>query len=101
MSALENQVVTDWLFSNPDWKGGTDGITATFTWSDFPAVIAFMSACVEGIESRQHHPEWANVYNRLTITLKTHDAGDRVTQKDLDLAAWLSEQAKGSGASAA
>ena len=79
--------------AHPAWSGDTAAISATFTFADFVQAMAFMQASIDGIETRQHHPEWHNVYNRVSISLRTHDAGNVVTAKDLDLAAFLSEKA--------
>jgi 4a-hydroxytetrahydrobiopterin dehydratase len=61
-------------------------IRRTFRFADFSAAFAFMTRVAIAAERRDHHPEWFNVYNRVDVTLTTHDAGG-VTQKDLDLAA--------------
>jgi 4a-hydroxytetrahydrobiopterin dehydratase len=50
-----------------------------------------MQAAAEGISQMNHHPEWSNVYNRVEVTLRTHDAGNTVTDKDYKLAEWLDE----------
>ena len=47
-----------------------------------------MSACALKAESMDHHPEWFNVYNKVEVTLTTHDAKD-VTDKDLELAGFM------------
>ena len=67
-----------------------DAITREFLFKDFNAAFAFMTQVALAAEKRDHHPEWFNVYNKVRITLSTHDAGG-VTQKDLDLAAFIDE----------
>ena len=48
-----------------------------------------MQACVEGIEQRDHHPTWCNTYNSVEIHVTTHSAGNRVTEKDVNLAEFI------------
>lgn len=67
-----------------------DAITREFLFKDFNAAFAFMTQIALAAEKRDHHPEWSNVYNKVRITLSTHDAGG-VTQKDLDLAAFIDQ----------
>lgn len=64
---------------------GRDAIVKTFTFKDFSAAFGFMTRVALAAEKADHHPEWANVYNRVEITLTTHDAGG-VTDKDVALA---------------
>ncbi|MEX2600932.1 MAG: 4a-hydroxytetrahydrobiopterin dehydratase [Balneolaceae bacterium] len=66
------------------WKG--DKIHRTFRFKDFREAITFLMRVGFLAEAQQHHPEIFNVYNRVTISLCTHDAGDKVTEKDLKLA---------------
>ena len=47
--------------------------------------MAFMQSCVEEIDELNHHPEWSNVYNSVSVSLRTHDAGNVVTDKDISL----------------
>lgn len=54
---------------------GRDAIEKTFEFPDFKAAWAFMSAVADKADAMDHHPEWFNVYNRVEITLTTHDAG--------------------------
>jgi 4a-hydroxytetrahydrobiopterin dehydratase len=61
-----------------------------FKFPDFRHAIEYMMAAVPGIDKLNHHPEWANVYNRVTVDLTTHDAGG-ITQRDFELAALLEE----------
>jgi 4a-hydroxytetrahydrobiopterin dehydratase len=62
-----------------------DAITREYVFKDFNGAFAFMTQVALAAEKADHHPEWFNVYNKVRVTLTTHDAGG-VTQKDLDLA---------------
>lgn len=55
-------------------------------FKDFSAAFAFMTKVAAEAENMNHHPLWTNVYNKLEIWLSTHDAGDIVTEKDIQLA---------------
>src|ERR1700742_2090923 len=67
---------------------GRDAIQRTFTFADFNAAFGFMARVALMAEKMDHHPEWFNVYNRVEVTLSTHDAGG-VTEKDLALARFM------------
>lgn len=67
---------------------GRDAIRKVFEFADFNAAWGFMSRVALKAEAMDHHPEWFNVYNRVDVTLATHDA-DGVTRKDVDLAAFM------------
>ena len=71
----------------PGWElvAGRDAITRTFTFDDFNAAFGFMARVAMIAEKMNHHPEWFNVYNRVEVTLSTHDA-DGLTERDLKLA---------------
>src|ERR1700761_4740468 len=71
----------------PDWNLAEkrEAITRSFKFVDFDAAFAFMTRVALLAAKTDHHPEWFNVYNKLDVTLATHDAGG-VTQKDIDLA---------------
>jgi 4a-hydroxytetrahydrobiopterin dehydratase len=71
----------------PDWSLAKDreAITRNFRFIDFDAAFAFMTRTALLAAKMDHHPEWSNVYNKVAVTLATHDAGG-VTQKDIDLA---------------
>jgi 4a-hydroxytetrahydrobiopterin dehydratase len=70
------------------WKpvADRDAIHRSLRFADFNAAWGFMSRVALIAEQMQHHPEWFNVYDRVDITLTTHDAGG-LSQRDLDLAA--------------
>lgn len=73
-----------------EWKQLTEGNTSrlerTFMFADFSEAFAFMTRVAMLAEKANHHPEWSNVWNRVSIRLSTHDAGNVVTDKDLKLA---------------
>ena len=69
----------------PGWSLVNGKLHREFRFADFVRAFAFMSGSALIAESRNHHPEWSNVYNRVVVDLTTHDAGG-VTQSDLDLA---------------
>jgi 4a-hydroxytetrahydrobiopterin dehydratase len=62
-----------------------DAITREFVFADFAQAFAFMTQIAVVAEKRNHHPEWFNVYNRVKITLTTHDVNG-LSQRDIDLA---------------
>lgn len=71
----------------PDWTLRGDGlaIERTFRFADFSQAFAFMTRVALLAEAQDHHPEWANVYNRVAITLTTHDAGG-LSRRDATMA---------------
>jgi len=71
----------------PEWRevDGREAIARTFRLKDFNQAFAFMTRVALLAEKMNHHPEWFNVYNRVEVTLATHDAGG-VTEKDIAMA---------------
>lgn len=71
----------------PDWTLRGDGlaITRRFTFADFSEAFAFMTRVALYAEKADHHPEWTNVWNRVDITLTTHDAGG-LSDRDMAMA---------------
>lgn len=68
------------------WIEKDNRLTQEFKFKDFQEAFAFMTRVAFLAEQQNHHPEWTNVYNRVTIHLSTHDAGNIVTEKDHRLA---------------
>ena len=68
------------------WKEENNQLTKSFTFKDFSEAFAFMTRVAILAEKANHHPNWSNVYNTVTISLNTHDAGNRVTDADRKLA---------------
>jgi 4a-hydroxytetrahydrobiopterin dehydratase len=66
------------------WQG--DALVKTFAFADFRTALAWMVRVGFEAEALNHHPEWTNVYGRVDVRLNTHDAGGKVTAKDVELA---------------
>ena len=73
------------------WRETGEGLEAEFKFKDFEEAFAFMTKVASLAEEQQHHPEWSNVYNRVSIRLRTHDANNSVTEKDRRLAAAIAD----------
>ena len=75
------------LAALPDWTLREDGlaITRSLKFADFSEAFGFMTRVALYAEKADHHPEWFNVWNRVDVTLSTHDAGG-LTERDLKLA---------------
>ena len=73
------------------WINENNALHKTFTFADFESAMHFMQIASEQISIHNHHPEWTNVYNKVSIKLTTHDAGNTITEKDEMLAVALDE----------
>lgn len=74
------------------WKLAGDVITTVKTFNGFPEAIAFVNKLIDPAEAAGHHPDLEISYNKVTISLTTHDAGG-LTQKDFDLATQIDQLA--------
>ncbi len=97
-AALSGERVKAALASLPGWTWTDDALHRSYRFADFATAIDFMHACVAEINARDHHPEWTNIYDQVTVRLRSHDAGNKVTAKDTELAKILEWQAKTFGA---
>jgi 4a-hydroxytetrahydrobiopterin dehydratase len=77
----------------PGWTLVNDKLHRKYRFADFVHAFGFMATAAMVIEALGHHPEWSNVYDRVTVDLTTHDAGG-VTAKDVELALKLEEIAR-------
>ena len=68
------------------WKEENDKLNKEFDFKNFVEAWGFMTRVALIAEQQNHHPEWSNVYNRVNISLSTHDAGNKVTENDHQLA---------------
>ncbi|MEO5960936.1 MAG: 4a-hydroxytetrahydrobiopterin dehydratase [Opitutaceae bacterium] len=83
---LNKKKIASALADLPGWKISRDALTKTLTFHSFREAMSFMVHVAFVAEALNHHPEWTNVYNRVVIRLNTHDAGGKVTAKDIELA---------------
>lgn len=86
MEPLEISEIKKLLNKLPNWTFKNDKIGKEYVFQSFKEALAFIVRVGLEAESMQHHPELFNVYNTVKIELSTHDAGNKVTQKDIDLA---------------
>jgi len=70
----------------PGWTYSANTLVREFTFHSFREALSFMVRAGFEAEAMDHHPDWTNVYNRVTVHLSTHDADDKVTMKDIELA---------------
>jgi len=94
MKKLDAGARADALKKLPQWKtvAGRDAISRSFAFKDFNQAFGFMTRAALLADKMDHHPEWFNVYNKVDVTLSTHDAGG-VTQNDIDMAAAMDSYA--------
>lgn len=84
--ALED--LRGWSYDN-----SSKSINKKYTFKDFNHAFGFMSRVAMYAEARNHHPEWFNVYNKIDVTLSTHDASG-VTERDIDMARFMDQVAQ-------
>jgi 4a-hydroxytetrahydrobiopterin dehydratase len=68
------------------WQEINNQLVKEFIFKDFKEAFEFMTKVAAIAEEIDHHPEWTNVYNKVTIKLSTHDAGDTITDQDREMA---------------
>ena len=83
---LSEDKITQELNNLPGWEHADDKISKEFTFDNFRDAMAFINRIAFEAEEQVHHPEIFNVYNTVNISLSTHDAGGKVTEKDVELA---------------
>lgn len=83
---LSEDKINEALSDLDGWSHENDKIKKEFSFDNFRDAIAFINRIAFEAEEQVHHPELFNVYNSVSIALSTHDAGGKVTEKDLKLA---------------
>ncbi len=68
------------------WKEENNALNRTYEFKTFVAAIAFMVNAAMYIDQMDHHPEWTNIYNKVSVKLQSHSAGNTITAKDRELA---------------
>ncbi len=89
---LTDDALASALADLPHWRREGDHLRAEFKFADFVTAFQFMTAMAIRAEKLNHHPEWSNVYSRVTVGLTTHDAGG-LTAYDVELATAMSAAA--------
>ena len=84
MKKLSEKEINDKLKDFEGWEFHDDSLQTKFEFEDFKETFSIMTRIAFEAEAQQHHPEWTNVYNTLSISLSTHDAGG-VTEKDFKM----------------
>ena len=83
---LSTEEIYQFLKDLKEWEWNEDKLKKSFQFSDFKEAMGFILRISYEAEATDHHPEIFNCYSRVEIGLNTHDAGGKVTQKDIDLA---------------
>ncbi|MCH7757993.1 MAG: 4a-hydroxytetrahydrobiopterin dehydratase [Thaumarchaeota archaeon] len=92
MMKLSSEQISEELKNLPGWSVKEEKLHKDFEFGDFNEAFGFMTRAAMHIEKMNHHPEWFNVYNKLTVDLTTHDAGG-ITENDIGLAKILNSLA--------
>lgn len=88
------------LLRLPGWQQHDNALVRTWRFATFLDAMAFLADAAPEIDRLGHHPDWRNCYDRVVVRLTTHDAGDRVTAKDVALAKvldWVAARHEGGG----
>ncbi len=85
MIRLSQEEIDEELQKLHGWRKIDEKLHKEFSFDSFNQAFGFMTRAAMEIEKMNHHPEWFNVYNRITIELTTHDAGG-ITKNDVNLA---------------
>jgi 4a-hydroxytetrahydrobiopterin dehydratase len=88
MKRLSEDEIKTAMAHLPAWTIHEAKLHRKYQFPDFAHAFGFMATAAPLIEKMNHHPEWSNVYNRVTVDLSTHDAGG-ITHKDVELAGTL------------
>ena len=86
VTALTAVEIQDALGTLAGWSREGDVLAKTFKFGTFREAFSFMTRVALEAEVLDHHPDWTNVYNRVSVRLSTHDAGGRITARDVELA---------------
>jgi 4a-hydroxytetrahydrobiopterin dehydratase len=88
---LSKEELSQALKKLSNWKLVNGKLHRSFEFGDFSEAFAFMTRVAIEAEKLNHHPEWSNVYNHVTINLATHDIGNKISNYDVNLAQKISE----------
>src|ERR1044071_8051415 len=83
---LSSEQITAATAALPGWSFEREALAKSFKFGSFREAMSFMARVAFEAEELNHHPDWSNVYNRVAVRLNTHDAGNKVTNNDVELA---------------
>ena len=86
MQVIEEQALNDWLSAHPDWFVKGEELCGRYKFKDFMQAFGFLTQAAIFIEKHDHHPKIENAYNKVQFSMNTHDAGNKITDRDLKLA---------------
>ena len=86
MHTLNDTEVTEWINAFPDWSQEGTSICASYSFKNFVNAFSFISKVAIEMEKANHHATITNTYNKVKISMTTHDAGNNITSKDTALA---------------
>lgn len=89
MDILSPEQINQGLAGLPGWEIREGKVWRQVTFPDFATAFAFMTKVAAVAEELQHHPDWRNVYNRVELSLSTHEVNG-ITEKDVQLAGRIS-----------
>ena len=92
MMRLSQEEIDEELKNLPGWTVVNEKLHKEIEFESFNAAFGFMTRAAMEIEKMNHHPEWFNVYNKISVDLMTHDAGG-ITENDIQLAKILNSLA--------
>ena len=85
-TALTAEEIQEALGTLKGWSREGEALAKTFQFGGFREAFSFMTRVALEAEVLNHHPDWTNVYSRVSVRLSTHEAGGRVTARDVELA---------------
>lgn len=85
-ATLTEAALADLVRELPEWSVTPDALLRQYRFRGFTEAMTFMTQAAVCIEALDHHPDWSNAYDRVTVRLTTHAAGNRVTGRDVELA---------------
>lgn len=97
MALLNDAELTTALARLDGWERNGETIVRELEFDDFVAAWGFMTGIALLAQAMDHHPDWSNVYNRVSIALTSHDAGG-ITERDVCLATAINERARAASA---
>lgn len=92
-TALNDADIANALITLAGWRSEDGKLCKTFKFASFTSAIGWMMRVAIVAEKMDHHPEWCNVYNRVTVQLVTHDMGNKISSWDVELAAEMNRLA--------